>query len=198
MTPVTAADRKTALGRLFRGIVHEASNALNVILMNAQLATVSAEDRDNSLETIIGQARRGGEFLKQLSAFAGAESFAPHAEATLADCIAQARRLLGATVRRSGTQLDIESSDSTTQRLDTIGLSVSLAVLLDTLCQHSASRIHVISNNNSIVISATDLSWPRDQQRDALATRLLQDLCAAHEGSYEFSENRWTLELNSR
>ncbi|NND61063.1 MAG: hypothetical protein HKN49_12430 [Gammaproteobacteria bacterium] len=200
MKPITAQDRGAALGRLFRGIVHETSNWLNVILMNAQLAEASPEDTDTSLKTISTQARSGGDFLKQLSAFAGASSFNPHTRATIAECVALARNLLGSTARRTGTRLVIGACDTTPRLLDTTGLGITLGLLFDALCQLEADEINVHCEGNAtvtIVVAANELEWPLAEQDGSLSVRMAHAFCRDHGGELVQSTSQWRLKLPS-
>ena len=194
---ITAEDRAAALGRLFRGIAHETANALNAILMNAQLGKLNPDEAQDSLQTVIDQARTGGEFLKRMSAFAGANTLAPHTDASLKDCLGLARKLLGSHVRRSGLKLTIEPDDAPVLPLDPFAAAVTIALLIDYACElaPAAATLRIARTSPACVLEMEfdGLSWQPDDGR--LAVRFARQLAADHGGSFETLESGWRLTL---
>lgn len=194
---IDAEDRAAALGRLFRGIAHETANALNAILMNAQLGLLSADEARASLETVIGQARSGGEFLKKMSAFAGANTLAPQGENSLGDCLGLARKLLGSRVRRSGLKLHIDPADAPTLPLDPFAAAVTVALLIDEACElaPATASLQIARTSPACVLEMQleDARWTAGD--DTLAVRFANHLAADHAGSFETTKDGWRLTL---
>lgn len=196
---VSAEDRASALGRLFRGVAHETANTLNAILMNAQLGMLNADEAQPSLRTITDQARSGGEFLKTMSAFAGGTSLQPHGEHCIKDCLGLARKLLGSRVRRSGVKLAMEQADPLRLPLDAFGAAITLALLIDLVCELApeTARLRVARTEPACVLEMTmsGARWPEGDARDSLALRFARQLAADHGGSFELTESGWLLTL---
>lgn len=194
---ISAEDRATALGRLFRGIAHETANALNAILMNAQLGTLNPDEAQASLQTVIQQARSGGEFLKRMSAFAGANTLAPHTDASLSDCLGLARKLLGSRVRRSGLKLTIELGDAPDIPLDPFAVAATIALLIDYACELAPAEatLRMARTTPACVLEMhlDGRTWQPDENR--LALRFARQLAADHGGSFETMEAGWRLTL---
>lgn len=197
---ITAEDRAAALGGLFRGVTHEIANTLNAILMNAQLGMLSADEAQESLRTITEQARTGGQFLKSMSAFAGANTLEPSAEACIKDCIGLARKLLGSRVRRSGVNLTIEQGEAVQLPLDPFGAAVTIALLIDLVCdaQPGAANLRVARTEPACVVelSMDNAGWDDAAGlEEQLAVRFARQLAGDHGGSFELTDSGWLLTL---
>lgn len=195
---IDAADREAALGTVFRGIAHESANTLNAILMNAQLGMLSDEEAAASLETIATQARSGGKFLKRISAFAGAADLAPHTEASLAECVGLARKLIGTRVRRSGLKLSIDAAETPKIPLDPFGAAVTIALLIDRTCSAGAERAALrtaVNERNCELRLTTEATGKSDRQAESLALRFAYQLARDHRGHFEALPDGWLLVL---
>lgn len=198
VTPVTERDRAHALGLLFRGIAHENANSLNAILMNAELGRMSAEEAPDALRAIAEQARAGGELVKGLAGFVRGSDLAPNGRVSLSQCLDLARRLLASKAHRCGVRLGFADEGTGLKLpLDRHAAAVTLALLLDALCDAGAHTIEVDSRSSDgaceIRVRAEAETVDTDNLRFAL--RFARQLAEDHGGAFEDSERCWTLRL---
>ena len=143
-------ERQAVLGLLVSGIVHEIANPLSAILMNAELGLLYLE-QDGELEklaevlrTIAEEAKRGGILGQGLLRFAQADDYAPQTYGDLNEIIAQAGKLLGSKLRRSGVELVLQKTEELPKlMINPTALAVVLASLIDLLMSAGAKRIEV-------------------------------------------------------
>lgn len=188
-----AALRAHALGRVFRGISHELANTLNNVAMNAELARLSPEDCADALDTITRNGRDGGRFLKQLSAFASADRFSPAANSSVAEALSLARRLIASRARREGIELELCCENDVHLPLDTTGLALTLASLIDLLCGRAGKvAVSVKVEKNMCAISV-------DHDGGEVGGGMAVDLAAAfssdHGGQLLDSARGWKMLL---
>ncbi len=170
---LTEREVACALGRLVRGIVHEAVGPLNGILMATELAEASRGDDAevaDCLETIASAARRSGEMLRDLGAVAAASEYAPTGQATLEGVVATARGLVGSGAVRSGSRVDYATAGGSAPcRINRMACAVAVALFVDALIHAGAKQLSVAALTGSVpairiggdgaTIDTDDVAW---------------------------------------
>lgn len=185
--------RSAALGQLFRGIAHELANSLNNVVMNAELAKLSPEDCADALATISRNGREGGQLLKQLSAFSVADHFKPVPGSSLADAVTLAQRLIVSRARRENLELQFSVGDDVTLPLDTTGLAITLALLINSLCGRAGAA--TLSYGVEAGACLVALDHDAGDIEAGLAGEMAAELSADHGGSLQLLPQGWRLIL---
>ncbi|ABW69067.1 hybrid sensor histidine kinase/response regulator [Desulfosudis oleivorans] len=127
------ARKMEAVGRLAGGVAHDFNNMLNVIVGHAELALDETRPDDPVCETlneILGAARRSAEITRQLLAFARKQTIHPRVldlNATMGDRLKVLQRLLGEDVDMAWTP----GPDLWPVRMDPSQIDQVMANLLD-------------------------------------------------------------------
>lgn len=195
-----AAQFAYALSRLMRGVVHEALNPLNSIVMSAQLAELSLDDRDelrDCLQTIGTTARASGAWWREIGELVSAGNAAPRGEAGIAAALERARGLLGSRARRAGADLQfVVPEDGTARPLNVTAVALAVAFVVETAISAGAGRVAVEGNDAGIAIRLEPASILTDAAADGPhALELARAVCAAHDGELKQSEEGLQLRL---
>lgn len=150
-SPDGELERRYALSLLTAGIVHELTNPLNAILMNAELGllclqqqSATTEELTDILRTIATEARRGGELAKNLSNFSRSSNYEPTTTASLNDAVQQARNLLGSEPQRRNIALEMHLAETMPEtHLNSIAIALMVTGLINAAMNNGASRIQL-------------------------------------------------------
>lgn len=192
------ADLTVALGGLIRGIVHEAVNPLGSILMNAELARASFDDRETleeCLSTIGAAAGKSGDCLRDIATLASSDNLRPAGNAQFDEVVRYGLALMGSSATRAGTKVVIDDAPESSGPLNRTACAVVLATLLNSLLVSGATALRVSHADRTISIES-DAKFDEADVEVGVALRLARRLCSDHGGEFEIEGGRLTLRLS--
>ena len=151
--------RLVALGMAANGTVHDITNPLNAIVMNAELGLAylqqgaDQQPLEEILRTIINETKRAGLMARRVSEFAQASDYTPSDYAQLSDLLSQARTLLGSKLRRLGVDLTVQVEEGLPPlRAKPFALALAIASLIEMAIESGSRQVHLAAGRNQSVL----------------------------------------------
>lgn len=193
-------ERLFALGMIANGLVHEITNPLNAVVMNAELGLVYLEqgiEQDalaDILRTIVAETKRAGTLAQSVSEFGRATDHSPNQQADLNNIITQARQLLGSKLRRRDFKLLLDVDDSLSPiPANPLALALALASLIDLALDAGVAQLQITARQQATTLELTlhaDRSIVPDNRYGSLVLEMAGRVFAAHQAPLSIDEGK--------
>ncbi|MEZ5594244.1 MAG: histidine kinase dimerization/phospho-acceptor domain-containing protein [Gammaproteobacteria bacterium] len=193
-------ERLFALGMIANGLVHEITNPLNAVVMNAELGLVYLEqgiEQDalaDILRTIVAETKRAGTLAQSVSEFGRATDHAPNQQSDLNKIITQARQLLGSKLRRRDFKLLLEVDESLPPiPANPLALALALASLIDLALDAGVAQLQITARQQATSLELTllaDRSIVPESRYAKLLLEMAGRVFAAHQAPLSVDEGR--------